>query len=874
MIPPPNVTGSLHMGHGFQNTLMDIMTRLKRMQQYDVLWQVGTDHAGIATQLVVERKLEGEGKKRESLGRSKFEKEIWKWKKYSGNTITKQLRRLGSSVDWSSEKFTMDADFSDAVSEVFCKLYDEGLIYKGYRLVNWDPSLQTALSDLEVSNEEESSFIWNIKYEHDTGHLTVATTRPETLLGDMAVAVNPKDKRYKKLIGKTVKLPLTDREIPVIADDYVDMSFGTGCLKVTPAHDFNDFEIGKRHKLEFLNILNKDGTLNENAPKKYQNLKMLEARKIIIEDLDQANLLAGSEKHKLAIPRGERTGEILEPYLTEQWYLKTKNLAQEASKLVRNGKVQFVPKNWEKTFFNWMKDIEDWCISRQLWWGHRIPAWYDENKKVYVGKSEAEVRKRNKVSGTLTRDEDVLDTWFSSQLWTFATLGWPKKTKQLAKFHPTSILVTGFDIIFFWVARMIMISQKFLKEPPFKKVFIHGLVRDSEGQKMSKSKGNIIDPIDVIDGIPLKTLIAKRTENLIVPSLREKIERATKKEFPSGIPSFGTDALRLTFASLASGSRDINFDVKRVEGYRNFCNKLWNASRFIKLQCKGYKKSKKFSDDPIDKWIRSEFNKSLESYVDHIDNSRFDLATQVLYEFIWEKLCDWYIEFCKIRLNDQSISNVEKAQIKNSLLDIFEKTLKLAHPMMPFITEEIWQSFKETFKAKEKSIMISKLPTRYLGTSNLKNIESLKSVISGIRNIRSEMLISPKKDITIIVEKNKSIKKLLEQNKNYLLNLTKVKKIEFLSKNLPPSAISLVDGTKIHIPLQGLIDPQSEIERNHKNLEKFNKSFQGLKNQLDNKKFLLNAPKTLVQERKQNLKEISQKIATTEKHIKTLEKLK
>lgn len=874
MIPPPNVTGSLHMGHGFQNTLMDILTRLKRMQQYDVLWQVGTDHAGIATQLVVERKLEGEGKKRESLGRSKFEKEIWKWKKYSGNTITKQLRRLGSSVDWSSEKFTMDADFSDAVSEVFCKLYDEGLIYKGYRLVNWDPSLQTALSDLEVSNEEESSFIWNIKYEHDSGHLTVATTRPETLLGDMAVAVNPKDKRYKKLIGKTVKLPLTDREIPVIADDYVDMSFGTGCLKVTPAHDFNDFEIGKRHKLAFLNILNKDGTLNENAPKKYQNLKMLEARKIIIEDLDQANLLAGSEKHKLAIPRGERTGEILEPFLTEQWYLKTKNLAQEASKLVRNGKVQFVPKNWEKTFFNWMKDIEDWCISRQLWWGHRIPAWYDENKKVYVGKSEAEVRKRNKVSGTLTRDEDVLDTWFSSQLWTFATLGWPKKTKQLAKFHPTSILVTGFDIIFFWVARMIMISQKFLKEPPFKKVFIHGLVRDSEGQKMSKSKGNIIDPIDVIDGIPLKTLIAKRTENLIVPSLREKIERATKKEFPSGIPSFGTDALRLTFASLASGSRDINFDIKRVEGYRNFCNKLWNASRFIKLQCKGYKKSKKFSDDQIDKWIRSEFNKSLESYVDHIDNSRFDLATQVLYEFIWEKLCDWYIEFCKIRLNDQSISNAEKAQIKNSLLDIFEKTLKLAHPMMPFITEEIWQSFKETFKAKEKSIMISELPTRYLGTSNLKNIESLKSVISGIRNIRSEMLISPKKDITIIVEKNKSIKKLLEQNKNYLLNLTKVKKIEFLSKNLPPSAISLVDGTKIHIPLQGLIDPQSEIERNHKNLEKFNKSFQGLKNQLDNKKFLLNAPKTLVQERKQNLKEISQKIVTTEKHIKTLEKLK
>ena len=874
MIPPPNVTGSLHMGHGFQNTLMDIMTRLKRMQQYDVLWQVGTDHAGIATQLVVERKLENEGKTRESLGRDKFEKEIWKWKKYSGNTITKQLRRLGSSVDWSTEKFTMDTDFSEAVSEVFCKLYDEGLIYKGYRLVNWDPSLQTALSDLEVSNEEENSFIWNIRYEHETGYLTVATTRPETLLGDMAVAVNPKDKRYKKLIGKTVKLPLTKREIPVIADYYVDMSFGTGCLKVTPAHDFNDFEIAKRHKLEFLNILNKDGTLNENVPKKYQNLKMPEARKNIIEDLDQANLLEGSEKHRLAIPRGERTGEILEPYLTEQWYLKTKDLAKDASKLVRNGKVQFVPKNWEKTFFNWMRDIEDWCISRQLWWGHRIPAWYDENNKVYVGKSEADVRKKNKVSGTLIRDKDVLDTWFSSQLWTFATLGWPKKTKQLTKFHPTSILVTGFDIIFFWVARMIMISQKFLKEPPFKKVFIHGLVRDSEGQKMSKSKGNIIDPIDVIDGIPLETLIAKRTENLIVPSLRGKIEKATKKEFPSGIPSFGTDALRLSFASLASGSRDINFDIKRVEGYRNFCNKLWNASRFIKLQCKGFKKSKKLSDDEIDKWIRFEFNKSLKNYVDHIDNSRFDLATQVLYEFIWEKLCDWYIEFCKIRLNDQNLSITKKSQIKNSLLDIFENTLKMAHPIMPFITEEIWQSFKETFNKKEKSIMVSNFPEKYLGVSNLKNIESLRSVISSIRNIRSEMLISPKKDITIIVEKSKNFKKLLEQNKNYLFNLARVKNIEFLNKSIPPSAISLVDGTKIHIPLQGLIDAQSEIKRNHKNLEKFNKSFQGLKNQLDNKKFLSNAPKKLIQERKQSLKEISQKIVTTEKQIKTLEKLK
>ena len=874
MIPPPNVTGSLHMGHGFQNTLMDVMTRLKRMQGYDVLWQVGTDHAGIATQLVVERKLESEGKKRESLGRLKFEKEIWKWKKFSGNTITKQLRRLGSSVDWSNEKFTMDRDFSNAVTEVFCKLYEEGLIYKGFRLVNWDPSLQTALSDLEVSNEEETSFIWNIKYEYENGYLIVATTRPETLLGDMAVAVNPKDKRYKKLIGKEVKLPLTDRTIPIIADDYVDMTFGTGCLKVTPAHDFNDFEIAKRHKLEYLNILNKEGRLNENTPRKYQNLDTKEARRLILEDLSNANLLLGKEKHKLSIPRGERTGEILEPFLTEQWYLKTKNLAKAASKLVRNEKIKFTPKSWEKTFFIWMKDIEDWCISRQLWWGHRIPAWYDKNKNIYVGRSEAEIRKKNSISGPLTRDEDVLDTWFSSQLWTFATLGWPKKTKELEKFHPTSILVTGFDIIFFWVARMIMISQKFLKEPPFKQVFIHGLVRDSEGQKMSKSKGNIIDPIDVIDGIALEKLIDKRTENLMVPNLREKIKKTTKKEFPLGISPYGTDALRLTFTSLASGSRDINFDLKRVEGYRNFCNKLWNASRFIKLQTKDYKKTGKLSEHQTDKWIRSEFNDCLNKYTDHIEKSRFDLATQTLYEFIWDKLCDWYIEFIKIRINDEQLSKRDKNFIINSLLDIFEKTLKLAHPIMPFITEEIWQSFKEVFKAKEKSLVISKFPEKYKKVSNLKKIKTVMNVITGIRNIRSEMVISPKKDIKIIIEKDRSIKNLLDQNINFLAQLARVSDIQYLEKNIPPSAIFLINSTKIHVPLEGLINPSSEIKRNQKNLEKYEKSFSSLKSQIENKKFISNAPKKLIQERRASLKEVSAKISTTEKHIKTLEKIK
>ena len=657
------------MGHAFNQTLMDALIRYQRMNGRHTLWQMGTDHAGIATQMLVERQLAAEGKTRHDLGRDPFIERVWDWKHESGDTISRQIRRMGSSLDWSRDRFTMDDGYAAAVQAAFIKLYDDGLIYRGQRLVNWDPELGTAISDLEVEQIEVQGKIWELKYFLEQGtfdfgvetnengvvikrepvdHVVIATTRPETLLGDMAVAVNPNDKRYKKLIGKKVKLPLTDREIPVIADDYVDMSFGTGCLKVTPAHDFNDFEIAKRHSLAYLNILNKDGTLNEKVPQKYQKLSMKAARKVILQDLDEEKLLIETKDHRLAIPRGERTGEILEPYLTEQWYLKTKGMAKEATKLVKTKKIEFTPKNWEKTFFMWMNTIEDWCISRQLWWGHRIPAWYDKDMNVFVGKSELEIRKKHKISGTLTRDNDVLDTWFSSQLWTFATLGWPKKSKLLKKFHPSSILVTGFDIIFFWVARMIMISEKFLKEPPFKKVFIHGLVRDSEGQKMSKSKGNIIDPIDVIDGISLENLVEKRTENLIVPSLREKILKATKKEFPKGIPSYGTDALRLTFTSLASGSRDINFDLKRVEGYRNFCNKLWNASRFINLQCTNYKKTKKLSEDPVDKWIRHEFNKCLTEYVDHIDNSRFDLATKVLYEFIWEKFCDWYIEFLSL----------------------------------------------------------------------------------------------------------------------------------------------------------------------------------------------------------------------------------
>ena len=679
MMPPPNVTGSLHMGHALTFTIQDILIRYHRMKGMEVLWQAGTDHAGIATQMVVERKLSESNLDRRSLGREKFIEKVWEWKKESGGQISNQLRRLGASADWSRERFTMDEGLSNAVKKVFVNLFNDGIIYKDKRLVNWDPKLLTAISDLEVEQRDTEGSLWHIKYPIDeNNHIIVATTRPETMLGDTAVAVHPDDEKYKNLIGKFCNLPISNKKIPIIADEYADPEKGSGAVKITPAHDFNDFEVGKRHDLEFINIFDENAKLNSNVPEEFQNLDRFEARKLILKKLDEMNLLIKEEKQQMVIPYGDRSGVVIEPWLTDQWFCDAKKLSVDPISAVRDNSSKFIPKQWENTFYNWMENIQPWCISRQLWWGHQIPAWYGPDKKIFVALNEKEAKqnakKFYKKEVELERDPDVLDTWFSSGLWPFATLGWPDKKDFVKKFYPTTVLVTGFDIIFFWVARMMMFGMEFLNKEPFKDIYVHALVRDEKGQKMSKSKGNIIDPIDVIDGIPLKTLIAKRTENLIVPSLREKIERSTKKEFPSGIPSFGTDALRLTFASLASGSRDINFDVKRVEGYSNFCNKLWNASRFIKLQCKGYKKSKKFSDDPIDKWIRSEFNKSLESYVDHIDNSRFDLATQVLYEFIWEKLCDWYIEFCKIRLNDQSISNVEKAQIKNSLLDIFEVT--------------------------------------------------------------------------------------------------------------------------------------------------------------------------------------------------------
>ena len=874
MIPPPNVTGSLHMGHGFQNTLMDVLSRYKRLKGFEVLWQPGIDHAGIATQLVVERNLEQKGLSREKIGRSRFEKEVWKWKSKSGNIISSQLKRLGASLDWNREKFTMDDDFSEAVTEVFCSLYDEGLIYRGYRLVNWDVSLKTAISDLEVLSEEENAKIWHITYKNKERSIVVATTRPETMFGDVAIAVNPNDKRYIDLIGETFEIPISGKSIKIISDNYVDKDFGTGCLKITPAHDFNDFEIGKRHQLPMVNILDKNGLLNKNVPKKYQNLTPIEARKILLTDLKNIGALVKELDHRHNVPRSERTGEILEPMLTKQWYLKSKNLSKEAIKLVRDKKIKFIPSNWEKTYFSWMKDIRDWCISRQLWWGHRIPAWYDDKGKVYVGASEKKVRTKYKLNNSikLEQDTDVLDTWFSSQLWTFVTLGWPKKTKHLKKFHPSSVLVTGFDIIFFWVARMIMISQKFLKEVPFKEVYIHGLVRDSEGEKMSKSKGNILDPIDIIDGINLKDLINKRTNNLINPNQKQKIVARTSKDYPNGIPSYGTDAIRFTFCSLASGSRDLNFDLKRVEGYRNFCNKLWNASRFILLQCDQKNLSKNSSKSMEDIWIQKELDKALNSYTTHIENYRFDLATQVIYEFVWEKYCDWYIEFCKVRLQNKSLSKIEKSQILTSLVNTLESILIALHPIIPFVTEEIWQQLKKYHKLKVKSISLRKFPKTKGSKKNFDDINLIKSTIVGIRNFRSEMKLSPKIEIELIMDKRNKNFKILGIYKVYLEQLCGVSNIAYAS-NPPPSSIILVPGDKIFIPLKGLINPNLEITRNSESLNKLNKSLVLLQDQLGNEKFLNNAPKLLIKERKTQLKEIKTKISETKKHLKVLKEV-
>ena len=881
MIPPPNVTGTLHMGHGFQNTLMDTIIRYKRMSGFDTLWQVGVDHAGIATQMVVERQLELEGQSKEDLGREAFEKKVWEWKESSGNKITKQLRRLGASPDWTREAFTMNEDLSLAVKKVFIKLYDEGLIYRGERLVNWDTVLQTALSDLEVMSEEHQGSLWYLKYPlDDKNFITVATTRPETMLGDTAIAVNPKDGRYNSLIGKKITLPLTGREVPVVGDEYVDSEFGTGCVKITPAHDFNDFEIGKRHNLEIINILNLDGTLNGNVPDRFIGLDRKESRKKVLKEMESMDLVEKIEPHKITIPTGDRSNSILEPLITKQWFINQKELSLEAVRVVKEDETSFVPKNWENTYFSWMDEIQDWCVSRQLWWGHRIPAWFDEDNNIFVAENEAEVRKKYNLSNNikLKQDEDVLDTWFSSSLWTFSTLGWPSSNKLLKRYHPTNVLVTGFDIIFFWVARMIMMTTHFLKEVPFKKIFIHGLIKDSEGQKMSKSKGNTLDPLDIIDGIELKDLLEKRTQGLMQPKMKEKIEKQTRKEFPDGIESYGTDALRLTFCSLASGGRDINFDMKRVEGYRNFCNKLWNASRFIDIQLENHTVSKKESSHQVDKWITYKFNEAANKVERAFSEYRFDLATQAMYEFVWYEFCDWYIELTKIRLSDESISENEKSEILRSVLNILERALRLMHPIMPFITEEIWQHHKSHHNDSLASIMISPFPSDDKSSDEdaYQNVEWLKETVTGIRNIRGELNIKPSTKIKALLTGGENDDELkIEKFSSFLHQLTNLSELSWTDSvaELPPSAIYLNNDLKILIPLEGLIDPESEMTRLDKKIIKLKKEQMVIEGKLSNKKFTENAPEKLVTEQKKRGKVISNEVTNLENQLEEISKL-
>jgi len=761
MLPPPNVTGRLHMGHAFQQTLMDILVRYHRMNGDDTLWQCGADHAGIATQIVVERQLQKENKTRHDLGRDKFIAEVWEWKKRSGNIINDQSRRLGTSMDWSRERFTMDDDLSHAVKEVFVLLYNEGLIYRGKRLVNWDPVLHTAISDLEVITEEENGHLWHMRYPlkepvDGVEYLVVATTRPETMLGDAAVAVHPDDERYKNIIGKEVLLPLTDRILPVIADDYVDPEFGTGCVKITPAHDFNDYQVGERHKLVKFNIFTVDAAINDQAPEKYRGMDRFDARKQIVTDLDAQGLLEKIDDHKLMVPRGDRSHAVVETYLTDQWYVKVQPLADPAIKAVENGDINFVPKNWDKTYFEWMRNIEDWCISRQLWWGHRIPAWYDDEGNIYVGRDESEVRENNNLGNiNLKQDDDVLDTWFSSALWPFSTLGWPDKTPELDKFYPTNVLVTGFDIIFFWVARMIMMGLKFMGDVPFKEVYIHGLVRDGEGQKMSKSKGNVLDPIDLIEGITLEELVDKRTTSLMRPQDAPKIEKATRKHFPEGIEPYGTDALRFTFASLATQGRFINFETGRIQGYRNFCNKLWNAARYvisnIEAQSIVTNQGKK-EFGLAERWITTRLSDVIAATHEGIRTYRFDLASQALYEFTWDEYCDWYIELSKTILNSEQASEAEKRGTLYTLLNVLETLLRALHPVIPFITEELWHRVAPLLDKKGESIMLEPFPNLDdfdTDKAAVEQMEWVKSFIMSVRRIRAERDIAPSKTLSV-----------------------------------------------------------------------------------------------------------------------------
>jgi len=871
---------------------MDAMTRYQRMQGKNTLWQVGTDHAGIATQMVVERQLQAKNLSKHDLGREKFVGKVWEWKEQSGNTITRQMRRLGVSVDWTRERFTMDKGLSAAVEEVFIRLYDEGLIYRGNRLVNWDPKLHTAISDLEVINEEENGSFWYFRYPLANNALTadgkdyvvIATTRPETMLGDSALAVHPDDERYKELIGKFVELPLCNRQIPIIADDYVDPEFGTGCVKITPAHDYNDYELGKRHDLPLINILTNDASLNDNAPKAYQGMDRFDARKKIIIDIEAAGLLEKIEPHKLKVPRGDRSGVVIEPYLTNQWYVAIKELAKPAIAAVENGDIEFVPKNWENTYFSWMRDIQDWCISRQLWWGHRIPAWYDNDGNIYVGPDEAAVRTKYKLAADLdlTQDPDVLDTWFSSALWTFSTLGWPDDTEELKTFHPTDVLVTGFDIIFFWVARMIMMTLKFTGQIPFRKVYITGLIRDSEGQKMSKSKGNVLDPIDLIDGINLDALLAKQTDSMMQPQLAQKIEKSTRKNFPEGIAAHGTDALRYTFYSLASTGRDINFDMGRMEGYRNFCNKIWNASRYVLMNTEEQipNKPEQLEDfSQADLWIQSFFQLTLQKVEKGMQTYRFDLVSQAIYDFFWNEYCDWYLELSKPVLWDDNATDAQKNATRFTLLNILEQSLRLAHPFLPFITEEIWHKVAPMLDIKGDSIMLQPYPVQNSSVIDAgvdAEIEWVKGVIVAIRNIRGEMNISPAKAIPVILSKGKATdQQYLESNTQFLTKLAKLDSISWLDKpeEAPLASTQLVGDMEVLVPMAGLIDVNAEEDRLNKEIGKLEKEISKLSGKLGNEKFVANAPEAVVNKEKEKLDKAENSLHQLKEQLEKIQSL-
>jgi valyl-tRNA synthetase len=878
MLPPPNVTGNLHMGHAFQDTIMDVLTRFHRMQGDSTLWQPGTDHAGIATQMVVERQLGEKGTSRHDLGRDKFVEAVWDWKHNSGGQIANQMRRLGASVDWENDRFTMDPELSKAVTKVFVELYHEDLVYRGKRLVNWDPVLHTALSDLEVISEEESGHMWHIRYPRvdGKGYVVVATTRPETMLGDTAVAVNPDDPRYTDLIGLELELPLTGRVIPVIADSYVDIEFGSGCVKITPAHDFNDYEMGKRHQLPIINVLNDNASINDEAPQAYRGLDRFVARKQIVADLDASGLLEKVEPHTLMVPHGDRSGAVVEPYLTDQWYVKIAPLAKPAIKAVEDGEIRFVPENWNKTYFDWMHRIEDWCISRQLWWGHRIPAWYGPDGEIYVGYDEADARQRGGIDDSipLRQDEDVLDTWFSSALWPFSTLGWPEKTARLEQYYPTDVLVTGFDIIFFWVARMIMFGLKFMGDVPFREVYVHGLIRDAQGQKMSKSKGNVLDPLDLIDSIELEELVAKRTKGLMQPHMAPTIEKNLRKNFPNGTAAYGCDALRFTFAALATNGRDIRFDMGRIEGNRNFCNKLWNAARYVLMSTAEQNVQAVAPTSAVNRWIVSRSNKMISAVSTHINEYRLDLASQDLYEFVWNEYCGWYLELTKPVL--QKGSTEEQNETRYTLLYVLERSLRTLHPIMPFITEEIWQRLKAPLHISGPSIMLQPFPeTGDSDEQAEEDIGWLQRVLTGIRNIRAELNVPPGKPLEVAFQAGTSMDRQHEKQFSTLLQgLGRISPVEWLEDDADSSqySVALVGDLKVLVSLKGLVDIEDELARLGKLLERELADLKRSEGKLGNSRFVDNAPEAVVAQERERLVVHKTKVAGFEEQINKLEK--